>query len=557
MFTIFNDAYDSSFKDLVEAMGFRLRVKSQEMPLWLSLNSFALGTAVSKSGLSLEHFSEEARIRLQGMFHNMDIYAEYCFESQNVLHAPSGKRCQEAASLWSSLRGAAGPVEEDAGAELRLVHLWMFLQFLNVYCGEARFVEGFVMSDEFHHTCFAQAVQAYVVHDNAEVHRLVKDRLLFWALTLVHLNVYFNPRDGRRLCDTGFVEHPIAEDDGEFDETCCDPADLGPSLVPAPHTLETNTSGCPRVAFRSRWFDTALAMQISWWRDSLHSAVKFCALLNTMRQLDDEANSFIPRWEQLEESTHELLTTFIAVPIIGAASALEVPRPTHSTTAKAYHPKFLLSYSFTLLRLLVEDRLAEIDTLARRFTCYGPAPRLLFQQLTGVSENNKVSGVVAFARAWRNELQATFGIDFELYTIQYLPCLFHRACPALHSARTHEGLGTLEMRDSPGRERSVESAKIEVYILRARLQYLRSRPKLWAAMQGLNSKQRARIFRELDLVKACKDQTKPKAIKKNIADVARDDKGDLDPSLHWNRERPVFHDVVRIRPASLQFAIRS
>ena len=101
----------------------------------------------------------------------------------------------------------------------------------------------------------------------------------------------------------------------------------------------------------------------------------------------------------------------------------------------------------------------------------------------------------------------------------------------------------MEMRDSPGRERSVESAKIEVYILRARLQYLRSRPKLWAAMQGLNSKQRARIFRELDLVKACNKQTKEKAIKKLIEDVARNEKGDLDPSLHWDRATPVFHDV--------------
>ena len=196
------------------------------------------------------------------------------------------------------------------------------------------------MSDDYHHTCFAQAIQAYVVHGTENVHHLVEDRLLFWALTLVQLNVYFNPRDGRRLCDTGFVEHPIAEDDGEFDETCCDPADLGPTHVLAPHTLKTHTSGCPRVAFRSRWFDTALAMQRIWWRDSLHSAVKFCALLNTMRQLDDEENSLIPRRQQLEHSMHELLTTFIAVPIIGAASALEVPLPTHSKTAKAYRPNF-------------------------------------------------------------------------------------------------------------------------------------------------------------------------------------------------------------------------
>ena len=33
------------------------------------------------------------------------------------------------------------------------------------------------------------------------------------------------------------------------------------------------------------------------------------------------------------------------------------------------------------------------------------------------SENDDVSGVVAFACAWWDELQAVFVVDFELYTI--------------------------------------------------------------------------------------------------------------------------------------------
>ena len=80
-----------------------------------------------------------------------------------------------------------------------------------------------------------------------------------------------------------------------------------------------------------------------------------------------------------------------------------------------YRPKFLLSYSFCLLRLLVEEKMIEeVDRLARRFTCYGPAPWFLFSQLTGKNENDLALGVVGFARTWRNEFQQEFGVDFEL-----------------------------------------------------------------------------------------------------------------------------------------------
>ena len=76
------------------------------MPLWLSLNRFALGIAVSKSGLSEKRFPEETRRNLQGMLHSMDFYGEHCFQFQDVLHAPNRKRAQEAVDLWSTLRCA-------------------------------------------------------------------------------------------------------------------------------------------------------------------------------------------------------------------------------------------------------------------------------------------------------------------------------------------------------------------------------------------------------------------------------------------------------------------
>ena len=88
----------------------------------------------------------------------------------------------------------------------------------------------------------------------------------------------------------------------------------------------------------------------------------------------------------------------------------------------------------------------------------------------------------------------------------------------------------------------MESARIEMIILRARLQYLRSRNVLWNAMQDLSSQRRAYIFRKLDLVKAC-DEAKTKQVKNFIKGVVRSGKGDLDPSWHWGRATPVFHDI--------------
>ena len=52
----------------------------------------------------------------------------------------------------------------------------------------------------------------------------------------------------------------------------------------------------------------AVAMQDVWWRDSLHSAEMFCALLVLLQQDDVRPDSLTPRSQRLEEATHELLT---------------------------------------------------------------------------------------------------------------------------------------------------------------------------------------------------------------------------------------------------------
>lgn len=200
-----------------------------------------------------------------------------------------------------------------------------------------------------------------------------------------------------------------------------------------------------------------------------------------------------------DDAIEKLLNAFIACPLIGSPQALNVKQPVHANTAKSYRPKFLLSYSFCLLRHLLPGRSAEVDAAARHYTCYGPALRILFKTLTGVNEFDADSGFVGFARSWRAELQSRFGVDLELYTMQYLPCLFHRACPALVKARNKEQCELVEKRPSLARLRILESAHTEEYVLRSRLAYLKSRPALWTQMSQMGVRQRGRIFRELDL----------------------------------------------------------
>ena len=107
--------------------------------------------------------------------------------------------------------------------------------------------------------------------------------------------------------------------------------------------------------------------------------------------------------------------------------------------AKSYRPKFLLSYAFVVLRSIVPNSsINEIDALARLYTSYGPAPRTLFQELTGAAEHCQDAGFVAFARKLRNALALDFRLDLKLYSVQYLPCMFDRACPALVMARAQE-----------------------------------------------------------------------------------------------------------------------
>lgn len=262
-FCVFDEHFASDLEREVRCMGESLKVLPDQMSLWLSLNRFALGVAVRNSGLPEDRFPTSARDRLAGGMVPLDDYGQHCLNNQDKLHAPARKRAQEAIALWNWLRDCVG----DTMNNLWLATLFLFLQYMNVYVGEADFLERFVLDDTFFHNSILAAMECYVKEGDPLLHTIVHERLMFWALSLRELNVFFNPRDGRRQTDTR--KRPIQEEDedrDELQEELFDAADAGPCDAPAPDTDETACSGCPRIACRSRWMDTLIAMQDTWWK---------------------------------------------------------------------------------------------------------------------------------------------------------------------------------------------------------------------------------------------------------------------------------------------------
>jgi hypothetical protein len=244
----------------------------------------------------------------------------------------------------------------------------------------------------------------------------------------------------------------------------------------------------------------------------------------------------IARTVRAERATEKLLNTFISIPLIGAPAVFNVKDPTHEKTAKSYRPKFLLSYAFVVLRSIVPNSsINEIDALARLYTSYGPAPRTLFQELTGAAEHCQDAGFVAFARKLRNALALDFRLDLELYSLQYLPCMFHRACPALVMARAQKQLNSLGKHVSESRQRTLAYAAMEEQLLQARLSYFRTRGDLWIALAKLDVEHRASIYRITDVAKLCDAKTTASKMRKFIADVGAREKSHA--SLGWDRTK--------------------
>ena len=92
---------------------------------------------------------------------------------------------------------------------------------------------------------------------------------------------------------------------------------------------------------------------------------------------------------------------------------------------------------------------------------------------------------LALGSLLRDALAFDFGLDLELYSIQYLPCMFHRACPALVSARVQNKLDGLSKHESESRKRALAYGAMEEQLLRARLAYIRTRGDLWTVRQPM------------------------------------------------------------------------
>ena len=68
---------------------------------------------------------------------------------------------------------------------------------------------------------------AYLKAGDSDLKSLVKSRLRFLALTRSETNVFFNPHDGRRLCDTRGVynDNDCVHDDDRLLDVPCDDLD--------------------------------------------------------------------------------------------------------------------------------------------------------------------------------------------------------------------------------------------------------------------------------------------------------------------------------------------
>ena len=208
----------------------------------------------------------------------------------------------------------------------------------------------------------------------------------------------------------------------------------------------------------------------------------------------------------------QLIRVFIETPTLGSPSSLKVRDSSYESNATGYRPKFMLSYCFSLLTSCVPNATQVVESFARDYTCFGPAPTILFAELTGIQREN-----VSFARSLRRLLQDAYHIDLELYTIQYLPCMFHRAAPAALRAANGLGLAAFALVDSIARSRAKDHMLAECEMMIAKASFLQHSGVL-AEMSALSIAQRARVFRELQLERAI---AKPGAARTLVREIRK------------------------------------
>jgi hypothetical protein len=93
----------------------------------------------------------------------------------------------------------------------------------------------------------------------------------------------------------------------------------------------------------------------------------------------------------------------------------------------------MLSYFFSMLAACLPHA-EQVLSLARNYKCLGPAPTIIFAELTGAQYES-----VSFARSCRCVRKEANHVDLELYYIHYLSSMFHRAATAV--LRADGGMG--------------------------------------------------------------------------------------------------------------------
>ena len=179
----------------------------------------------------------------------------------------------------------------------------------------------------------------------------------------------------------------------------------------------------------------------------------------------------------LAQPVEALVREFLRTPVLGNPSSIKNSNTEYYQNARCYRPKFMLSYTCVCCAtwcLLVLTLLTPAQ---------GSTP-LSGQQRAGVQDE-----VVEISRALRRRLSTCYGLDLELCSVQYLPCVdgsqsSRQTWPAVRRALQGNG------------------ARRRGRLLRAKKAFLGKDSNVWAALCSCSTAQRARVFRELDLASA-------------------------------------------------------
>ena len=411
----------------------------------------------------------------------------------------------------------------------RLWHVFFFLQISNVYVGDASFIERFILNDGFDGEIFSEHVSSWVTHDRDSLAQLSQDRLKFVALTRTRVNCRFNPRDGRRLVGSAAV-CSIEPDDCNEDQEEIGAAEENVGVdraFPAPQLPAGKDRGLPRLAYRSRWLDTMVDLQPTWWAMAGQSAAKLVSLLSELIETPIDAGQ-----GSLNIATERLIESFLAIPVVGAPSKLRIANPTHERVSKCYRAKFLLRHTFTSYVTCVQRKQLWL-TSWHADTQRMDLRRARLSSTSQVPTKMTVSlGVWLFVGACAMLSHNASRSTWSCTLFSTLPvCSTVRAHCSL--ARESSKIGMCYSEESPTRES--ELWMLLIWKKRCLLQSSRTFARVAGCgkiVAPLSVLHRARVFRDFNLELACSGVRVEKGIAKFIRDIASKAS---DADHHWSR----------------------